>query len=153
MKIYGLLQISPTCTWSPLPWFMSDFPAQTAFWILNHFSVSFFAVKPAETLQYSSPPLAFFPSPACFVLTSHQPNWKIVKQTSGSLLTKKCTQRRRIDWRRKINYKSIFVIFTLPVKNCFWINLTSTGIKVKSFSSVAWRNEFLARFTINSLGN
>lgn len=61
MKIYGLLMPRITlwspCTWRPLLWFMSDFPSQTAFWILNHFSST------CRALHCFSPP-----SPSCLCL-------------------------------------------------------------------------------------
>lgn len=49
------------------------------------------------------------PNPSAIVLTSHQPNWKIVKQTFRSLLRTLRSQDGTIRLkRREINYKSIF---------------------------------------------
>lgn len=163
MKIYGLLLI-PLCTWSPSSWFMSDFSAQTAFWILNHSSVPFCPVKPAETLHcFPFPPtsnlLPFSTTRLLFVLTSHQPNWKIVKQTFGSLLEGKkmnATKENRLNKEEKIinQFSWFYDVTNLLVKNELFLNkFNFDRNQGEHFSSVAWRNEFLARFTINLLGN
>lgn len=113
MKIYGLLMPRITfwspCTWRPLLWFMSDFPSQTAFWILNHFSST------CRALHCFSPP-----SPSCLCLpcfTSRSsclcldiPSTKLKNCWANFLKFVKCARRGRRDWAEKINYKSIFAI-------------------------------------------
>lgn len=92
----------PPCTWSPSPWFMSDFSAQTAFWILNHFSVLLSLLNLQKHYNIFHPhfrSLALFNHPLAFVLTSHQPNWKIVKQTFGSLYA---TKENRLNEGKKL---------------------------------------------------
>lgn len=67
MKIYGSLLlgitilisfVSPShssCTWRPfVQWFMSDFPTQTAFWILNH-STTCLPSRPFSFLSWHPP--------------------------------------------------------------------------------------------------
>lgn len=65
------------CTSRPLPWFMSDFLIADN--ILNIKSLHF-------NLQSITLSALLSLSPAAFVLTSHQVNWKIVKQTFRRLL-------------------------------------------------------------------
>lgn len=157
MKIYGLLFLGITlwspCTWRPLPWFMSDFPSQTAVWILNHFS----NLQNITLTLFASPAIAnrlsvgFSTLPPSFVLTCHQINWKSVKQTSWSARSGGWK-----DWGEKINFKSIFAILQhdeLHVKTALEATFSSDRIQGGKFSSVAWRNGFLARLAINSPSN